>query len=150
MFFRQKKALVSGHRSASKSVCRRVFFFFFFFFFFFPSFFLPAWKYVLHCIRGDQISHIQSMVAKRGLTNQANVHTPMWKSNFKAQHGRTPIDPAILATIGHRFIATTKRKLKMATRVDLRQRTRRPETRDFSLALCFYKFMFSLRWKHCR
>ena len=29
------------------------------------------------CIRGDQISHLQSMVAKRGLTNWTNVHTPM-------------------------------------------------------------------------
>ena len=30
---------------------------------------------------GDQISHIQSMVAKRGLTNWPNVHTPVKKSN---------------------------------------------------------------------
>ena len=30
------------------------------------------------CIRGHQISHIQSMAAsKRALTNRANVHTPM-------------------------------------------------------------------------
>ena len=29
------------------------------------------------CIRRDQISHIQSMVAEGGLTNVANVHTPM-------------------------------------------------------------------------
>ena len=27
------------------------------------------------CIRADQISHVQSMVAKRGLTNRANIHT---------------------------------------------------------------------------
>ena len=25
----------------------------------------------------DQMSHVPSMVAKRGLTNQANIHTPM-------------------------------------------------------------------------
>ena len=31
------------------------------------------------CILEDHISHIQSMVAKRDLTNRANVHTPMWK-----------------------------------------------------------------------
>ena len=31
----------------------------------------------------DQISHTQSMVAKRGLTNQANIHTHMWKSRLK-------------------------------------------------------------------
>ena len=63
---------------------------------------------MIHCILGDQISHIQSMVAKRGLTNQENVHTPDMKKSFKAQHGRIPIDPASLAAIGHRFIATTK------------------------------------------
>ena len=33
----------------------------------------------------DQISHTQSMVAKRGHTNQANVHTPtcVWKRRLK-------------------------------------------------------------------
>ena len=31
----------------------------------------------------DQISHTQSMVAKRGLTNRANVHTPIWKTRLK-------------------------------------------------------------------
>ena len=38
-------------------------------------------KYVIHCVytRGH-ISQKQSMVARRGLANQANVHTPMWKS----------------------------------------------------------------------
>ena len=35
---------------------------------------------------------IQSMVAKRGLTNQANVHTPFVKKSFKTQHDRIPID----------------------------------------------------------
>ena len=39
------------------------------------------------------------MVAKRGLTNWANVHT---KKSFKAQHGRISIDPAILAAIGQK------------------------------------------------
>ena len=39
---------------------------------------LPTWKHVAHYIRGDRITHnIQSMVAKRGLTNRANVNTPM-------------------------------------------------------------------------
>ena len=37
------------------------------------------------------------------LTNRANVHTPMWKSYFKTQHGRIPIDPAILTSVGHRL-----------------------------------------------
>ena len=40
-------------------------------------------------ICGDQISRIQSMVAKRGLTNRAN---PYVKKSFKTQHGRIPID----------------------------------------------------------
>ena len=38
---------------------------------------LPTGKYEIHCISGDQISHIQIMVAKRGLTNRANGHAPM-------------------------------------------------------------------------
>ena len=109
---RRKKSPVSGHRSASKSVRWRAFFS--------AIFFLPAGKYVTHCIRGDQRSHIiRSMVAKRGLTNQANVHTTMWKKSFKAQHGRIPIDPAIFDAIGHRFVAGL-----------MRRRVRRPETRD--------------------
>ena len=58
----------------------------------------------------DQISHTQSMVAKRGLTNRANVHTHYVKKLFKTQHGGIAIDPAILAAIGHRFIARTKTK----------------------------------------
>ena len=48
----------------------------------------------------DQVSHTQSMAAKTGLANWANVHTPMLKKSFKI-----PIDPAILASIRHRFIA---------------------------------------------
>ena len=77
-------------------------------FYFSHIFVLPTGKYVIHCIRGNQISHVQSMVAKRGLTNWANIHTPMWTKSFKAQHDRVPIDPAILAAIGHRFIAQKK------------------------------------------
>ena len=70
--------------------------------------------YMIYCIRGDQISHRQSMVAKRRLTNQANVHTPM---SFKAQLGRIPIDPAVLAAIGHRFIATKNKIMNADARV---------------------------------
>ena len=33
---------------------------------------------------------------------------------FKTQRGRIPIDPAILAAIGHRFIAKTNKKLLCA------------------------------------
>ena len=50
----------------------------------------------------DQIFHTQSMVAKRGLTNQANVD-PYVKKSFKTQRDR--INPAIFAAIGHHFIA---------------------------------------------
>ena len=34
------------------------------------------------------------------------------KKSFKTQHGRIPIDPAILAVIGHCFIANKNNKLK--------------------------------------
>ena len=37
----------------------------------------------MQLLEPDQISHTQSMVAKRGRTNWANVHIPMWKSNLK-------------------------------------------------------------------
>ena len=69
-----------------------------------------------HILPGDQISHIQSMVAKRGLTNRANVSYLYVKKSFKTQHGRIPVAPAILAAIGHRFIANkliNKQTLKM-------------------------------------
>ena len=35
---------------------------------------------------------------------------PYVKKSFKTQHGRTLIDPEIVATIGHLFIANTIRK----------------------------------------
>ena len=51
-------------------------------------------KYVIHVfmrlLESDQISHTQSMVAKRGLTNRANVHTSV-KKFFKTQRGRNQI-----------------------------------------------------------
>ena len=37
----------------------------------------------------------------------------MWKTSFKTQRGRIPIDPAILVAIGYRFIAN-KKKIKNA------------------------------------
>ena len=66
-------------------------------------------KFVIHVVYAvigtrPKISHTQSMVAKRGLTNRENVHTPMWKEPFKTQHSRMSINPAILAAIGHRFM----------------------------------------------
>ena len=71
----------SGHRSASKSV--------------WWIFFLKWCMFVYMWL----LEPDQSTVAKRGLTNRANVHTPMWKSRLKTQHGR------ILAAIGHHFTA---------------------------------------------
>ena len=54
----------------------------------------------------EQILHTQSTVAKRGLIKRSY---PYVKKLFNTQHGRIPIDPEILAAIGHRFIATKKR-----------------------------------------
>ena len=55
-----KKSPVSviGRLATSKWCGDAPFFLYFFFF-------LPTWKYVIHvhCIHGDQISHIQSIVA---------------------------------------------------------------------------------------
>ena len=63
----------------------------------------------MRLLEPDQISHTQSMVAKRGLINPTNVHTPSFvNKSFKTQHGRVPIDSAILAAIGHRFLAKIK------------------------------------------
>ena len=44
------------------------------------------------------------MVDERGLTNQGKHTYPYVKKLFKTQHGRIPIDPAILAAIGQRCI----------------------------------------------
>ena len=42
--------------------------------------FAKTWYTILE---PDQISHTQSIVAKRGLTNRANVRTPVWKCRLK-------------------------------------------------------------------
>ena len=47
----------------------------------------------------------QSMVAKRGLTNWQTFIPLDVKKSFKTQRGRILIIPAILAAIGHHFIA---------------------------------------------
>ena len=102
---KNKMSLVSGHRSASKLVRWRIFFFFWGGG---PIFFLPTSviddKCYKRLLEPDQISHTQSMTAKRGRTNQENVHTPRQNSNQI---------PAILAAIGHCFIAN-KEKTKNA------------------------------------
>ena len=56
---------------------------------------------------------------------------PYVKKSFKTQLGRIPIDPAILAAMGHRFIA--KKKKEKCWCAGRRQRGRRPETGDVFL-----------------
>ena len=66
----------------------------------------------------DQISHTQSMLAKERPQKPGKPSHPyVKKGHFKTQHDRIPIDPAILAAIGHGFIAEKKRKVKMPTRL---------------------------------
>ena len=50
--------------------------------------------------------------------------------SFKTQHDRNPIDPAIFAAIGHRFIAKKEENYQFR-RAGLGRRARRPETGDF-------------------
>ena len=60
---------------------------------------------------------IQSMVAKRGLTNRSNVHNPMWEKTLKTQQGIISIDPATLIQQSiQQSKQKRKRKLKMPTR----------------------------------
>ena len=69
----KNKSPVSSHRSAFLNL-----------FLGGKSFCLFANREILDtCIHGEQISHIQSMVAKRGLTNRANVHNPISKCRLK-------------------------------------------------------------------
>ena len=102
----KEKCPISGHRSASKSVRWRAFF---------ASREIRDTFYT----RGPNfpINYTKSMVAKRGLTNSGKRSYPYVK-----KHGRIPIDPAIVAAIGHRFISKTK-TIKKPTRA-------RPETGD--------------------
>ena len=50
---------------------------------------------------------------KRGLHKSGKHSYPYVKKSFKMQRGRIPIDPAILAAIGHHFVAKQK-KIKNA------------------------------------
>ena len=60
---------------------------------------------MIHCIRGDQISHYTKHSGYESPHKSGKRSYPYVKKSFKAQHGRIPIDPASLAAIGHRFIA---------------------------------------------
>ena len=53
----------------------------------------------------DQISHTQSMAAKR----DHKLSYPYVTKSFETQSGRIPIDPAILAVIGHRLTPSLRR-----------------------------------------
>ena len=83
------------------------------------------------------------LYTKRGLTNRENIHTHYVKKSFKTQHGRIPIDPAILAAIGHRFIAKKNKNKNADARVwgDTRG-DQKPETlfwpNGYILELCSY------------
>ena len=99
----------------------------------------PATRYLFYffCQQGNTwYPHIQSMVAKRGLTNWANVHTPMRNGRLK-QHGRIPIDPAILAATGHRFIAPPQKKKKNLKKKCWHAGLTHAETRNQSC--CFFR-----------
>ena len=102
-----KKCLVSGHRSASKSVRWHILFW-------------QAVKDVIHIIHGYW-NHTKFPIHKvRWLREAAQIgQIPIWKSYLK-QHGRLPINPSILAAIGHRFIATKKENLKCVVWGDVR------------------------------
>ena len=90
---------------------------------------------MIHVYTGTKFPiYIQCMVAKRGITNRANI--PMKKS-FKTQHGRIPIDRASLFVIGHRF---KKRKLKMLTRGS---EVTHMEIRNILVSCCNLCFLFT-------
>ena len=101
-------------------------------------FFRPFFYFYFFCqqgnIHGDQISHTQSMVAKRGLTNRANVHTPMWKShlNTARQNSNRSSNYGCNWTSSH---SNKKIEEKKCWHVGPRRHAWRPETGDFFFAL---------------
>ena len=84
-------------------------------------------------MKPDKISHTQSMVTIRE-------GSQTWESHLK-HNSRIPINPAILAVIGHRFIAKKKKKTKNADGVGLKWRAPRPEMGYFFglINKCFIK-----------
>ena len=74
----------------------------FFLSFLFGNNFLPTGKYLIHVrIHLSRISPYK-VYWLREVHKKSSY--PYVKKLFKTQHGRIPIDPAILAAIGHRFI----------------------------------------------
>ena len=100
-------------------------------------------------MRGPNFPYTKYGGYKWGLTNLVNVHTPMWKRRLK-QHGRIPIDPAILAASGHRFIAKQKKKIKNANARDWgdARGDQIPETFLFCLKVLSSKYKIRLANSH--
>ena len=95
------------------------------------AFFFSTGKYGHTCTRRDQISHVQSTVAKRGLTNRANVHTPMWKSRLKHSAAEFQLIQQFWLQLD---IVSSKKNLKenyKCRHAGLRRCTRKPETGEF-------------------
>ena len=115
-----KKSPVSGHRSASKLVRWRAFIYFGNLIFLPTSEIHDTWYAWL--LEPDHISHTQCMVAKRGCTNRANVHTPMWKSHLKYSASEFQSIQQFWLAIGCIASYQIKRKLKMPTRAETRNR----------------------------
>ena len=81
------------------------------------------------------------------------------KKSLKTQRGRIPIDPAILAAIGYRFIAKKKKTFNMLTRGSEATRACRPcRNRRLLLALANiprYSFlidtcMITFKWRNSK
>ena len=69
-------------------------------------------KYVIHAVIGTRPNFPYTKYMYGGYERphkSGRRPYPYVKKSFKTQHGRIPIDPAILAAIGHRFIAKTKK-----------------------------------------
>ena len=110
--FRPKiKSLVSGHWSASKLVRRRIFIIFFCNNFCWGGQRGNVWYTYT---RGPNFPKYGGWERHHKLGKRSD---PYAKKPLKIQYRGIPIDPAILAVIGHRFIAKTE-NTKMPTRGD--------------------------------
>ena len=74
---------------------------------------MPTGKYLIHVYLGTKFP-VHKVWWLREASQIGQTFIPFVKKSFKTQHGRIPIDPAMLAAIGHRFIAPNKKKIKNA------------------------------------
>ena len=116
--------------------CGDTFFIFIFFLGFFEILFFVAkqwktWYMYTRLLEPDQISHTQSMVAKRGLTTHANVHTSIWKSSLKHSTAEFQSNQPFLLQLD---IVSYKKKTKKNKNGS---EAMRAETRNF-LFCCLY------------